>query len=102
MIIFSFYLEQHMNNDAFLLRKINFFFFFYFAFKVIIFSSLDLFKCLIISIFLSIQSLFGSWLAEKEKALSEIQTCDFRDPSEINGSVRRLAVSRQTCITLYL
>ncbi|XP_051736087.1 utrophin isoform X2 [Ctenopharyngodon idella] len=37
------------------------------------------------------QSLFGSWLAEKEKALSEIQTCDFRDPSEINGSVRRLA-----------
>lgn len=52
--------------------------------------------------FLSTQSLFGSWLAEKEKALIEVQTCDFKDPSEINGSVRRLAVSRQTCITLYL
>lgn len=51
--------------------------------------------------FLSIQSLFGSWLAEKEKALIEVQTCDFKDPSEINGSVRRLAVSRQTCITFY-
>ncbi|XP_077060733.1 utrophin isoform X2 [Siphateles boraxobius] len=37
------------------------------------------------------QSLFGSWLAEKEKALIEVQTCDFKDPSEINGSVRRLA-----------
>ncbi|XP_067302903.1 utrophin-like isoform X5 [Pseudorasbora parva] len=37
------------------------------------------------------QSLFGSWLAEQEKALSEVQTCDFNDPSEINGSVRRLA-----------
>lgn len=52
--------------------------------------------------FLPTQSLFGSWLAEKEKALIEVQTCDFKDPSEINGSVRRLAVSRQTCITLYL
>ncbi|XP_051515681.1 utrophin-like isoform X3 [Myxocyprinus asiaticus] len=37
------------------------------------------------------QSLFGSWLAEKEKALSEVQTSDFKDPSEINASVRRLA-----------
>ncbi|XP_051517186.1 dystrophin-like [Myxocyprinus asiaticus] len=37
------------------------------------------------------QSLFGSWLAEKEKALSEAQTSDFKDPSEINASVRRLA-----------
>uniref|UniRef100_A0A673JJB1 Utrophin-like n=1 Tax=Sinocyclocheilus rhinocerous TaxID=307959 RepID=A0A673JJB1_9TELE len=48
------------------------------------------------------QSLFGSWLAEKEKALSEVQTSDFKDPSEINASVRRLAVSRQTYIILYL
>ncbi|KAG1936102.1 utrophin [Pimephales promelas] len=37
------------------------------------------------------QSLFGSWLSEKEKALIEVQTCDFKNPSEINGSVRRLA-----------
>uniref|UniRef100_A0A673MNL9 Utrophin-like n=1 Tax=Sinocyclocheilus rhinocerous TaxID=307959 RepID=A0A673MNL9_9TELE len=37
------------------------------------------------------QSLFGSWLADKEKALSEVQTSDFKDPSEINASVRRLA-----------
>lgn len=37
------------------------------------------------------QSLFGSWLTEKEKALSEVQTCDFKDPSDINASVRRLA-----------
>uniref|UniRef100_A0A8C1QGP9 Dystrophin n=1 Tax=Cyprinus carpio TaxID=7962 RepID=A0A8C1QGP9_CYPCA len=36
------------------------------------------------------QSLFGSWLADKEKALSEVQTSDFKDPSEINASVRRL------------
>uniref|UniRef100_A0A8C2DAB3 Dystrophin n=1 Tax=Cyprinus carpio TaxID=7962 RepID=A0A8C2DAB3_CYPCA len=32
------------------------------------------------------QSLFGSWLADKEKALSEVQTSDFKDPSEINAS----------------
>uniref|UniRef100_A0A671RQG3 Calponin-homology (CH) domain-containing protein n=1 Tax=Sinocyclocheilus anshuiensis TaxID=1608454 RepID=A0A671RQG3_9TELE len=38
------------------------------------------------------QSLFGSWLADKEKALSEVQTSDYKDPSEINASVRRLAV----------
>nr|XP_021325542.1 utrophin [Danio rerio] len=37
------------------------------------------------------QSLFGSWLTEKEKALGEVQTCDFKDPSDINASVRRLA-----------
>uniref|UniRef100_A0A671RQ22 Utrophin n=1 Tax=Sinocyclocheilus anshuiensis TaxID=1608454 RepID=A0A671RQ22_9TELE len=37
------------------------------------------------------QSLFGSWLADKEKALSEVQTSDYKDPSEINASVRRLA-----------
>ncbi|XP_058618771.1 dystrophin-like isoform X6 [Onychostoma macrolepis] len=36
------------------------------------------------------QSLFGSWLADKEKALTEVQTSDFKDPSEINASVRRL------------
>ncbi|XP_057175633.1 dystrophin isoform X1 [Triplophysa rosa] len=37
------------------------------------------------------QNLFGSWLAEKEKALREVQTCDFKDPGEINASVRTLA-----------
>ncbi|XP_073730912.1 utrophin isoform X3 [Misgurnus anguillicaudatus] len=37
------------------------------------------------------QNLFSSWLAEKERALSEVQTCDFKDPSEINASVRTLA-----------
>ncbi|TRY54899.1 hypothetical protein DNTS_021319 [Danionella cerebrum] len=37
------------------------------------------------------QGLFGSWLSEKEKALAKVQTCEFRDASEINASVRRLA-----------
>ncbi|XP_060793676.1 utrophin isoform X3 [Neoarius graeffei] len=37
------------------------------------------------------QNLFSAWLTEKEKALSEVQTSDFKDPSEINANVRRLA-----------
>ncbi|XP_053338740.1 utrophin-like isoform X2 [Clarias gariepinus] len=37
------------------------------------------------------QNLFRAWLAEKENALSEVQTSDFKDPSEINTNVRRLA-----------
>uniref|UniRef100_A0A8B9HFE9 Utrophin n=1 Tax=Astyanax mexicanus TaxID=7994 RepID=A0A8B9HFE9_ASTMX len=37
------------------------------------------------------QNLFRSWLMEKENALSEVQTCDFKDPSELNTNVRRLA-----------
>lgn len=34
------------------------------------------------------------WLTEKEEALSEVQTSNFKDPSEMNTNVRRLAVSR--------
>lgn len=41
-----------------------------------------------------LQSLFRVWLAEKEEALSEVQTSNFKDPSEMNTNVRRLAVSR--------
>ena len=41
-----------------------------------------------------LQSLFREWLAEKEEALSEVQTSNFKDPSEMNTNVRRLAVSR--------
>ncbi|KAF4078503.1 hypothetical protein AMELA_G00199850 [Ameiurus melas] len=37
------------------------------------------------------QNLFRAWLGENEKALSEVQTRDFKDPSEINTNVRRLA-----------
>ncbi|XP_067339079.1 utrophin isoform X3 [Channa argus] len=40
---------------------------------------------------LSDQSLFSAWLAEKEAALSEVQTSNFKDPSEMNTNVRRLA-----------
>ncbi|XP_034382901.1 utrophin isoform X2 [Cyclopterus lumpus] len=41
---------------------------------------------------LSDQSLFLAWLAEKEEALSEVQTSNFKDPSEMNTNVRRLAI----------
>ncbi|XP_066527919.1 utrophin-like isoform X3 [Hoplias malabaricus] len=37
------------------------------------------------------QNLFRAWLTEKEKALSEAQTSHYKDPSEINTNVRRLA-----------
>ncbi|XP_047663309.1 utrophin-like, partial [Tachysurus fulvidraco] len=37
------------------------------------------------------QNLFRTWLEEKEKDLSEVQTSDLQDPSEINTNVRRLA-----------
>ncbi|XP_037397389.1 utrophin isoform X2 [Pygocentrus nattereri] len=37
------------------------------------------------------QNLFRTWLEGREKALSEVQTSDFKDPSEINTNVRRLA-----------
>lgn len=40
-----------------------------------------------------LQSFFRAWLAEKEEALSEVQTSNFKDPSEMNTNVRRLAVS---------
>ncbi|KAI5096115.1 utrophin [Silurus meridionalis] len=41
------------------------------------------------------QNLFRAWLEEKEKALSEVQTSDFRDPGEINTNVRRLATLKE-------
>ncbi|XP_072552167.1 utrophin [Salminus brasiliensis] len=37
------------------------------------------------------QNLFRAWLTEKENALSEAQTGDFKDPAELNTNVRRLA-----------
>ena len=40
------------------------------------------------------QGLFKAWLTEKESALSEVQTGNFKDPSELNSNVRQLAVSR--------
>lgn len=40
-----------------------------------------------------LQSLFRAWLAEKEEALNQVQTSNFRDPSEMNTNVRQLAVS---------
>ncbi|XP_075939713.1 utrophin isoform X2 [Anarhichas minor] len=44
---------------------------------------------------LSDQSLFLAWLAEKEEALSEVQTSNFKDPSEMNTNVRRLAILKE-------
>ncbi|XP_056261686.1 utrophin isoform X2 [Seriola aureovittata] len=44
---------------------------------------------------LSDQSLFRVWLAEKEEALSEVQTSNFKDPSEMNTNVRRLAILKE-------
>ncbi|XP_067428603.1 utrophin isoform X3 [Thunnus thynnus] len=44
---------------------------------------------------LSDQSLFRAWLAEKEEALSEVQTSNFKDPSEMNTNVRRLATLKE-------
>ncbi|KAM4633849.1 utrophin isoform 3-T3 [Polymixia lowei] len=41
------------------------------------------------------QSLFKAWLTEKEKALSEVQTCNFKDPNEMNSNLRRLAVLKE-------
>ncbi|TKS76128.1 Utrophin Dystrophin-related protein 1 [Collichthys lucidus] len=44
---------------------------------------------------LSDQSLFRMWLTEKEEALSEVQTSNFKDPSEMNTNVRRLAILKE-------
>ncbi|KAL0967779.1 hypothetical protein UPYG_G00256790 [Umbra pygmaea] len=41
------------------------------------------------------QNLFKVWLSEKEAALGEVQTCDFKDPGEINVNVRRLALLKE-------
>ncbi|XP_056873556.1 utrophin isoform X3 [Takifugu flavidus] len=44
---------------------------------------------------LSDQSLFRAWLAEKEEALDQVQTSNFRDPSEMNTNVRQLAILKE-------
>uniref|UniRef100_A0A3Q3XEN2 Calponin-homology (CH) domain-containing protein n=1 Tax=Mola mola TaxID=94237 RepID=A0A3Q3XEN2_MOLML len=44
---------------------------------------------------LSDQRLFRAWLAEKEEALNEVQTSNFKDPSEMNTNVRRLAILKE-------
>lgn len=41
------------------------------------------------------QSLIREWLAEKEEALNQVQTSNFRDPSEMNANVRQLTVRRE-------
>uniref|UniRef100_A0A087YNX0 Utrophin n=1 Tax=Poecilia formosa TaxID=48698 RepID=A0A087YNX0_POEFO len=44
---------------------------------------------------LSDQSLIREWLAEKEEALSHVQTSNFRDPSEMNANVRQLTILKE-------
>ncbi|MED6277334.1 hypothetical protein CHARACLAT_012327, partial [Characodon lateralis] len=44
---------------------------------------------------LSDQSLIRAWLSEKEEALNQVQTCNFRDPSEINANVRQLTILKE-------
>uniref|UniRef100_A0A3B4ZHV6 Utrophin n=1 Tax=Stegastes partitus TaxID=144197 RepID=A0A3B4ZHV6_9TELE len=44
---------------------------------------------------ISDQSVFKAWLAEKEEALSEVQTSSFKDSSEMNTNVRRLAILKE-------
>ncbi|XP_030642262.1 utrophin isoform X2 [Chanos chanos] len=41
------------------------------------------------------QALFRAWLMEKEKALSEVQMVNLKDPNEINANVRRLATLKE-------
>ncbi|XP_076011058.1 utrophin-like isoform X2 [Genypterus blacodes] len=41
------------------------------------------------------QSLFSAWLAEKEEILNEVQTSNFKDPSEVNANVRQLATIKE-------
>uniref|UniRef100_A0A3Q2DWD5 Utrophin n=1 Tax=Cyprinodon variegatus TaxID=28743 RepID=A0A3Q2DWD5_CYPVA len=40
-------------------------------------------------------SLIRDWLAEKEEALNQVQTCNFRDPSEMNANVRQLTILKE-------
>ncbi|XP_032441695.1 dystrophin isoform X3 [Xiphophorus hellerii] len=44
---------------------------------------------------LSDQSLIREWLAEKEEALNQVQTSNFRDPSEMNANVRQLTILKE-------
>ncbi|XP_030578313.1 utrophin isoform X2 [Archocentrus centrarchus] len=41
------------------------------------------------------QSLFRVWLDEKEKALNEVKTSNFKDSGEINTNVRQLAILKE-------
>ncbi|XP_057678850.1 dystrophin isoform X3 [Corythoichthys intestinalis] len=41
------------------------------------------------------QTLFRTWLEEREEALSEVQTSSFKNPSEINTKVRQLAILKE-------
>ncbi|XP_054616989.1 utrophin isoform X8 [Dunckerocampus dactyliophorus] len=41
------------------------------------------------------QGLFREWLEKKEEALSEVQTSNFKDPSDINTNVRQLAILKE-------
>uniref|UniRef100_A0A3P9N7W7 Utrophin n=1 Tax=Poecilia reticulata TaxID=8081 RepID=A0A3P9N7W7_POERE len=40
-------------------------------------------------------SLIREWLAEKEEALNQVQTSNFRDPSEMNANVRQLTILKE-------
>ncbi|KAK5620271.1 hypothetical protein CRENBAI_026384, partial [Crenichthys baileyi] len=44
---------------------------------------------------LSDQSLIRAWLSDKEEALNQVQTCNFRDPSEMNANVRQLTILKE-------
>uniref|UniRef100_A0AAX7SUM2 Utrophin n=1 Tax=Astatotilapia calliptera TaxID=8154 RepID=A0AAX7SUM2_ASTCA len=44
---------------------------------------------------LSDQSLFSIWLVEKEEALNEVKTSNFKDSAEINMNVRQLAILKE-------
>ncbi|CAI5683822.1 unnamed protein product [Oreochromis niloticus] len=44
---------------------------------------------------LSDQSLFSTWLVEKEEALNEVKTSNFKDSGEINTNVRQLAILKE-------
>ncbi|XP_036405423.1 utrophin isoform X2 [Megalops cyprinoides] len=41
------------------------------------------------------QCLFKAWLTEKEEALNQVQTSNFKDPNEMNLNVRRLAILKE-------
>ncbi|CAL8317063.1 unnamed protein product [Merluccius merluccius] len=41
------------------------------------------------------QSFFSAWLTEKEQALGNVQTSNFKDPSEMNANLRRLATLKE-------
>ncbi|XP_061667826.1 utrophin isoform X3 [Syngnathoides biaculeatus] len=41
------------------------------------------------------QSLFRAWLEEREQALNEVQSSNFKNPSEINTKVRQLAILKE-------